>query len=308
MPPSTGPTAQRDVLHGLQERVRLGELVVVDEVREPRVDRRPEEAGGEPGDAREPTIAAALVANGRATKTRAAHEVGRDHQPRRERRSRSGPEQEPDDDRSGRKSATSSAATHLPECVRSQTSTVSAIDREPGPEARAERREEEQTEAGARRSSANCAAERRRSRCRRGQQALTAQDVGPDDGRDREPRQEALSSGVPTVTRIALGAPKPSSGRTITPSRSSASNSGARPLRRSRRRRSSPTAGPARSKPCARGSPRRAAAPRAFTRSPPLELAVVVEARERRDLRRRRQVERAPDLADRRDDAAGATP
>ena len=38
--------------------------------------------------------------------------------------------------------------------------------------------------------------------------------------------KNSFSSGVPTVTRIAPGAPKPPVGRTITPSRSSASNSG----------------------------------------------------------------------------------
>ena len=38
--------------------------------------------------------------------------------------------------------------------------------------------------------------------------------------------KRSFSSGAPTVTRIASGAPKGPSGRTITPSRSSASNSG----------------------------------------------------------------------------------
>ena len=40
----------REVLGGLQQRVRLRQVVVVDEVRHARVDRRPEEAGGEAGD------------------------------------------------------------------------------------------------------------------------------------------------------------------------------------------------------------------------------------------------------------------
>ena len=46
----------------------------------------------------------------------------------------------------GRKSAIRSALTQLPECVRSQTSTVSATNASQVPDPRAERREEEQAE------------------------------------------------------------------------------------------------------------------------------------------------------------------
>ena len=53
------------------------------------------------------------------------------------------------------------------------------------------------------------------------------------------------------MTRIAVGAPKPASGRTITPSRSSASNSG-RASSPTSAKRKLPTAGPAGSRPCAR--------------------------------------------------------
>src|SRR6185436_4116170 len=83
-------------------------------------------------------------------------------------------------------------------------------DGEHRPDARAERGEEQQPEAGR----------------------------APEEG-ERSPHEAeaaracasasakiAVSSGVPTLTRIPPGEPNPCRGRTITPSRSSASNSG----------------------------------------------------------------------------------
>ena len=50
---ASGPSVQRQVLDRLEQRVRARQVLVRDEVRQPRVDRRPEEAGREAGDGRE---------------------------------------------------------------------------------------------------------------------------------------------------------------------------------------------------------------------------------------------------------------
>ena len=68
--------------------------------------------------------------------------------------------------------------------------------------------------------------------------------AAPLSTRPRASPNNSFSSGVPTVTRIAPGAPNPPVGRTITPSRRSCSNSGRESSPTSAKRKF-PTAGPA---------------------------------------------------------------
>ena len=103
------------------------------------------------------------------------------------------------------------------------------------------------------------------------------------------------------------GAPKPASGRTITPCAQQPLED-ARVRRRPRRRGSSPSAGPTGSSPCAPERRLELRAPRGVQRPPAGELGVVADARERRRLRGRRDVERAPHLAVAVTTSAGATP
>src|SRR5207244_1163343 len=117
---------------------------------------------------------------------------------------------------------------------------------EPCPEARGEGRKEEEPEARRPAEQSELAAERL------GYQGYEL--ACPATRRPMRPsasERKACSSRVPTVTRIARGAPNPCSGRTITPSRSNRSN---RPRESSPTSayRKFPTAGPAGSSPCER--------------------------------------------------------
>ncbi len=68
-------------------------------------------------------------------------------------------------------------------------------------------------------------ASRRRSPSRPSARAELDDPATVESEREKARPKSSFSSGVPTVTRIALGAPNGASGRTITPSRSSASKS-----------------------------------------------------------------------------------
>src|SRR5205823_473268 len=85
----------------------------------------------------------------------------------------------------------------------------------------------------------------------------------PDRTCPRQTPKKAFSSGVPTVTRIASGAPNPASGRTITPWRRSRSKSAA-PSPTSTNRKF-PIAGPAGSRPLARSVSSNSARPALFS-------------------------------------------
>ena len=126
----------------LEQALRARQLRVLDEVRQARVDGRPEEAGREPGDARRARRSASHcrrtgARRRRVNRTRSAATITR----RRERRSTSGAASRPIAI-AGRKSAIRSAATHVPECVRSQTSRLSATNAShvPKPEPNAARK------------------------------------------------------------------------------------------------------------------------------------------------------------------------
>ena len=113
----------------------------------------------------------------------------------------------------GRNVTMKSRLTHHVECVRAAMSAVSAIVAGVRPDAGAERREEEQPET--------CALPKTAARLRIGAERRHAR----ASTRPSAPANSSSSSGVPTDTRIAVGAPKPASGRTITPSWSRRSNS-----------------------------------------------------------------------------------
>src|SRR5205807_1982793 len=105
-------------------------------------------------------------------------------------------------------------------------------EREPRPEPGAERRQEEHPEArGAleelelpANGEAHGPPERTTAACCGGS-SRPRQPAAATRSRSRESAsaKKTFSSGVPTVTRIALGAPKPASGRTMTPRRSRSS-------------------------------------------------------------------------------------
>ena len=120
------PDHPRQVLRRLQDRVGVRQVFVRDEVRHPRIHRRPEEAGGDPGERREDDDRAPgspRTATRRRPTTRARSDAT--SRRLREKRSTSGPSSNPIT-MIGRKSAIRSALTHVPDPVRSKTSTVSA--------------------------------------------------------------------------------------------------------------------------------------------------------------------------------------
>ena len=110
--------------------------------------------------------------------------------------------------------------------------------------------------------------------------------------------RNSSSSGVPTEMRIAVGAPKPPSGRTITPSSSSRSkNCGASsPISTNTKFATAPGAG---SSPCFPRILVSSSRPRRFASRRLVTSTAVVEARERRDLRGGRDVEGPPHLGHR---------
>ena len=127
-PPASGPSTVVIASDAWSRPCALRQLRVLDEVRQPRVDRRPEETGRKPGDrSQHDDLGRALRKRERA-EDEEADEVRRTTiTRRRERRSMSGPIVRPSTI-AGRKSAISSALTQVPEPVRSQTSIVSATN------------------------------------------------------------------------------------------------------------------------------------------------------------------------------------
>ena len=147
-PPHDRADHPGQVLDRLQQRRRRGSSLVVDEVRHAR-RRRP---GGRTRSRRpRPPRARRSPSRCRRTAARRTRRRGRGRRrsaaARRESRSTSGASSSPIR-MIGRKSTIRSALTHLPEPVRSKTSTVSAIGGEIRPDAGAERCEEEAPEVG----------------------------------------------------------------------------------------------------------------------------------------------------------------
>jgi hypothetical protein len=75
-----GADRPADVLHRLQQRIRLGQLILRHEVRDTRIDRRPEETGRKPGDERKSHDAGDARRKRQRTEDRCAKQVGADHQ------------------------------------------------------------------------------------------------------------------------------------------------------------------------------------------------------------------------------------
>ena len=208
-PPGEGTGGRRQVLGRLEERVRTRQVLVADEVRQPGVDGRPEDAGREPGGGRERDDLARARRERQRGEDAEPGEIGGDHQPAAREAVDERAEDEPDGDR--RQEVGDQERAH----PSARMGAVVDVDRqrdegEPRAEAGAEGREEERPEA------------------RRAREELEPRaDHGTEATRSRRrasaSAKNAFSSGVPTVTRIALGAPKPASGRTITPSRRSSS-------------------------------------------------------------------------------------
>ena len=225
-PPTTGPDRPAHVLDGLEQRVRVPEQLLRHEVRHARVDGGPEEAGREAGDEREARRSApADVANGSAAKTAARRRSAATISFRRSSRSSSGPSVSPIDDR--RQELDEEDAADPEAGVRAVLDVDRERDRcEQRPEARRERREEEQTEAGD--------AERRQlPGGAAGQSRLRVTGSSRYDDTPRKDVSERVGEDLVLLRRAdrdadRLGAPKPASGRTITPCRSSCSKS-ARP-------------------------------------------------------------------------------
>ena len=260
--------------------------------RRPRRARRSRRAGGEGQRAED------------AARTRSAPIISR----RRESRSTSGPTRRPIAT-AGRKSAISSALDPRPE------GAVLDVDRErdhrqPRPDARPERGEEEEPEARPRprRSSwlaATGAADRLAHGNYRAGHERRAVQPGPSGGRPGEHARQRLarracSSGVPTVTRIAPGAPKPAWAARSRPRGAAARTAAARPRPCRRRGSSRPPGPPVEAVP--------AEDPLELARGPRRSRAAAARARPaRRGSRarppaRRRDVEGPPHLADPRDD------
>ena len=199
------------------------------------------------------TIVVAFGANGSAQKTPKRTRSDPISKARRERRSTSGAASRPTSN-VGRMSAISSALIHNGECVRFSTSIWSATSAShvPNPEPSVARKSERkpgsrprspsrrpvtwrltapETVTGCRRPERGvfwtsrfwwCA---RRRRLPAARTAYPAVATVPRTRSSASPRK-AFSSAVPTVTRIAVGPPKPCVGRAITPSRRSCSKSG----------------------------------------------------------------------------------
>ena len=185
-----------------------GKLGVGDEVRQPRIDRRAEEAGREARDARERDDHPRSWSRTAAGRT--PHSARRSDATislRREKRSTNEPRSRPITI-IGTKSATRSAATHLLECVRSQTSTISAMTASlvPRPDPTADRKSRRNSRARRRRSSWRRAPSgspsHANTRRRRRFPAGVVTRVALERTRPRASSRKALSSGEPTVTRI----------------------------------------------------------------------------------------------------------
>ena len=134
------------VVGGLEERGRVGQLRVVDEVREACVHGRAEEAVGDAGHAREHDDRGRARREGERDEDGEAHEVGADHQPLPLQPVDQGAEEEPD--RDGRQEVRDQQPAH----PRRRPREVVDVDRErdrgePGADPRRDRGDEEQAKA-----------------------------------------------------------------------------------------------------------------------------------------------------------------
>ena len=145
-PPTTGPTIQLAFSTVCRSAFACGQLLLAHEVRHAGVDRRPEEAGREAGDEREPDDGGGIRRERQRDEHADAQSVGRDHQRAALEPVEQRPEQEPDDDR--RQELDDEHRTDPEPGVR----PVLDVDRERDrrqqrPGTRAERREEEVPES-----------------------------------------------------------------------------------------------------------------------------------------------------------------
>ena len=206
-PPSSGPSSQVRLSVAWNSEFARARSARVDEVRHPRVGRRAEEAVREPDHERERHDRACTGREGQRHERREPDEVGADHQPAPREAVDERPEQQAD--RNRRDEVGDEQRAH----PGAGLGALVDVDRERDdgehrPDTGAERREEEEPE-------------RRRAAEKAGTDHAAAARTCA-----RASAKIAVSSGVPTLTRIAPGAPKAASGRTITPSRRSASKSG----------------------------------------------------------------------------------
>ena len=135
------------VLDRLQERVRVPELRLRYEVRHARIDRRTEEAGRETGDEREPDDLARARRERKRREDDGAQHVGGDHQLAAFEPVEQRAEREPDEDR--RQDLDDEHGAHPEPRVRAVLDVDRERDRsQERPDARAERREEEEPESG----------------------------------------------------------------------------------------------------------------------------------------------------------------
>src|SRR5262249_14766398 len=178
------------------------------------VDGRAEEAGGEARDQREADDLPGRVRERQRGEDGGAEQVGDDHQVPALQPVEQRPECQADDDR----------RQELDEQHRADpdpgVGSVLDVDRERNggdqrPEARGKRREKEEAEAGdaQRRQLPGWAAGQSRPRVT----GSAAHDDTPERTSPSAAAKNSFSSAVPTETLIASGAPKPASGRTITP-------------------------------------------------------------------------------------------
>ena len=210
----SGPIAQVRFSIALdQRRSRSGRSRVVDEVRQPRVDGRAEEARADPGERGQgDDHRRRWSRTGSAQKIAARSRSAADHQAlaREPVDERAG--EQPDHDR-GQDVRDQERADPRPGVGAVLDVDRERDEREPGSEPGEQRREEEQPEARDPGDEIEPPGGRPQLRPLRACASRSP-------GRGRAPRRRtSFSSGVPTVTRIAPGAPKPPVGRTITPSR-----------------------------------------------------------------------------------------
>ena len=258
------------------------ELLLVDEVRQARVDGRAERSRSQAlrsppgqrsvrGPARTATCRRRRPERGRRRSSGRAVKPGR----------AAGRERAPPTT-AGRNSAIIRALTHEPELVRSLTSTTSATVASSVPRLEPSVARNRRRKPGA---------VPRRLNWRRN--PVTAAEsvrkpLRPFSRRASASARNAWSSGVPTVMRIALGAPNPASGRTITPSRSSASNHGCASSPRSTNTKF-PTGRCGHPVARVRQDPLELGTTLGIRPSPALDFTGRIHAGERRDLRRSRR-------------------
>ena len=208
----SGPAAQRDVLDGLEERVAALEVVVVEEVRQARVTAGLKRPFASPATSCERDDRRRRGDERQRAERRRSARGRRRHQPAALEPVEQRPEQQADRDR--RQEAARSAARRptRPSACESQTSTVSAIVGEPRPEPEPSVARNSSRNAGVAAKEPEMS-HRVRRLLRGGCRARSLERLGEEvvllGGSDRDADRRRR--------------PKPLSGRTITPSRNSAS-------------------------------------------------------------------------------------